>query len=113
MPIMIPIIILLLMFSISVVHGNCIRDSDCAIVSGSSAAHVLCKASQCSCQEGYNEEHTFAPDGTKTEVTCWWIVPVWLWCLTHTIAFITPIALICCIGYYIRAMGRAFGPPSN
>lgn len=55
----------------------------------------------------------FADDGSKTLVTCSWIVPVWVWCVTHTVAFLLPIGIICCIGFFIKALGRAFGPPSN
>lgn len=112
---LIPALLLLVLIATSgsLVHAKCSQDADCAAISGSSAPHVRCKAEQCSCDVGWFEEHTFADDGSKTMVTCSWIVPVWFWCLTHTIAFLLPIGIICCIGFFCRALGRAFGPPTN
>ena len=108
------ILIMIILLHLALVRSeSCEKDADCSMISGSSADHVVCKRSQCSCKEEYYEAHTFAADGSKTEVTCSWVVPVWLWILTHILAFLTPIALICCIGYFIRGLGRAFGPPQN
>lgn len=71
--------------------ARCSSDADCVTLAPNGRA--ICQVAECSCKEGFAEQHTFDASGNKKEVHCHWPTPVWFWAITHFVTFLSPFIL--------------------